>query len=289
MARTEADLLNLGLPKWPQHYVTGAPVTVEQAKEIIRRTDSFFVLGFGGNNHQYDTRVRALVGMPPDSWDAPREPELKADATEEEKRLRMERIRAHWEQERLQTENFRRRWRTISTEYVHNSWVSSAFVYGPHGWCHPDGQIGFVDNIGKYPSIAEVLSDWKVLAEAFPFLDVGVTLFNGESCEENISPIVSLRVRESVVELIDPTEVNVHALHPKATRRGGATDDLKTAMGSLNSPWREQGISDEWVEEWAKQYGPKAPRSQAECMMTHHQSQQHECLHCIARAKGTSL
>ena len=31
-----------GLPKWPQMYTTGLPVAIEQAKEIIRRTDSYF-------------------------------------------------------------------------------------------------------------------------------------------------------------------------------------------------------------------------------------------------------
>lgn len=36
------NLLDRGLPKWPQMLVTGASVTKEQALEIIRRTDSFF-------------------------------------------------------------------------------------------------------------------------------------------------------------------------------------------------------------------------------------------------------
>ncbi len=37
-----ANLLNRNLPKWPQMLVTGDSLTIEQAKEIIRRTDRFF-------------------------------------------------------------------------------------------------------------------------------------------------------------------------------------------------------------------------------------------------------
>ena len=52
------------LPKWPLMYTTGKPVTQEQAKEIIRRTDTFFI-GYSGNNRAYNQRVRRLLGMPP--------------------------------------------------------------------------------------------------------------------------------------------------------------------------------------------------------------------------------
>jgi hypothetical protein len=40
--KEDVTLLDRGLPKWPQMRVEGVPVTLEQAKEIIRRTDTFF-------------------------------------------------------------------------------------------------------------------------------------------------------------------------------------------------------------------------------------------------------
>jgi hypothetical protein len=45
------------LPKWPQMIVTGKPVTVENAKDIIFRTDSFLTSSdefSGGNNKEFN-------------------------------------------------------------------------------------------------------------------------------------------------------------------------------------------------------------------------------------------
>lgn len=45
------------LPKWPQMIVTGKPVTIDQAKEIIFRTDSFLTSSdefAGGNNREFN-------------------------------------------------------------------------------------------------------------------------------------------------------------------------------------------------------------------------------------------
>ena len=238
------DLKTLALPKWPQHLVTGVPVTVEQAKEIIRRTDIFFVLGYGGNNRDYDRRVRVALGMP-EIWNDIHDRHSDGLLNGEEYRLALEKNSSHGDL-------FQSRWGTISTAYVHNNWISSCFVGGPSGWCHPDGQIGFVDNVGKWPSIADIEQDWGILAREFPFLDIGVTLFDGEQGEQR-SPVVSMRVRNGAVTLVDPNETDVHAGHPPACRRAGAPDDpvafLIANSGNLS---REQGLPDEWIREWAR-------------------------------------
>ena len=60
------DLLNLGLPKWPQMMVTGKHVTLEQAKEIIFRTDPFLVdtsKYSGGNAHEFNAWYRKEAGL----------------------------------------------------------------------------------------------------------------------------------------------------------------------------------------------------------------------------------
>lgn len=261
MDRTEADLMNQGLPKWPQHYVTGMPVTVEQAKEIIRRTDTFFTHGYDGNNHEYNRWVRQTLGMPPGWMDNESPPWPKDDAPESEKQKAIEARRAHYAEERRLRELFEARWHPIDTQYVHNSWVSCSFIGGPHGWCHPDGQIGFTDNVGKWPSIEDVLADWQKLAEAFPFLDIGATLRNGESCEDDTQAVVSIVVKNGRAFLADPVTTDVHAAHAVAVRRsdsvGSSIDEFRKNM---NNPFREQGISDEWIHEWAEKFTPPGQR-----------------------------
>lgn len=258
--RSAEELMSLGLPKWPQHYVTGVPVTVDQAKEIIRRTDTFFTCGYDGNNRAFNAKVRKAVGMPPDSFDDPRLKWPKDDAPEAEKEAAVVAREEAWTERRQLTAAFEKRWRTLYTEYVHNSWVSTAFIGGPHGWCHPDGQIGFIDNVGKWPSVQAVFNDWAVLAETFPFIEVGVTLFDREECEDGKQPVVSMRVKDSKVVLVDPAVENVHRGHPLAVRRGGSTGSISELRASFFlNPYREQGLPPEWLVEWVVKYGPEAP------------------------------
>lgn len=215
---------NRDLPKWPKMLVTGKPVTVEQAQEIIRRTDSFFGYFGGGNNHKYIARVREALGMSPSR--------TLYDSTPEERRVASEKM-----------DTWREEWGYIYTEYVINSWISCNFIFGPHGWCHPDGTIFFADNVGKWPSVREVYEDWNILARHFPFLEVDITLFDGEAGKERIKPVVSMRVREGVVlfseEIIhrDPSE--------------GARRDFRTLDQFLPFYPSEQGIPWEWIEKWS--------------------------------------
>ena len=92
----------------------------------------------------------------------------------------------------------------IETNYVRNTWIGSSFVHGPHGWCHPDGQIDHIDNVGKWPSVEEIRDDWQMLATAFPFLILTATLMSGESCEDDTKPIVTMSVADGRVSLMAP-------------------------------------------------------------------------------------
>lgn len=247
---SEEALLSCELPKWPKMYVTGNPVTIAQAKEIIRRTDTFFTHGYSGNNHEYNRWVRKRLKMPMDWLDLP-------SGLSQEERIKQSR--------KLQTEQtkFRKRWNVLSTNYVHNSWISCAFIGGPHGWCHPDGTIGFEDNVGKWPAPITVYEDWKLLAKEFPFVDVGVTLFSAENIEPDCLPVVSFSVKNGRVAVVDPATNNVHASHPKGFRRAGAAGNaMLVFMGGFGSTSREQGLPDSWIEEWALQHTKAKPKRQ---------------------------
>lgn len=244
-AATTEHLLNRGLPKWPQMYTTGVPVPQDRAKEIIRRTDTFFTNGFDGNDRSWSRWVRETLKMPEEKWG------LSADELRD-MFLRLERWREHFG--------------VIGTSYVHNSWIACAFIGGPHGWCHPEGDIGFVDNVGKWPCVDDVFEDWKILAEAFPFMDVGVTLMDAEECDEG-HPVVSMRILRGEVQLVDPAKEDVHKDHPRPTRSKGNTgQDLDSDMLStvfMPARYRETGVPESWIAEWADHVKDFNPEVQA--------------------------
>jgi hypothetical protein len=163
------------------------------------------------------------------------------------------RVRERWQRE----VRWRKAWGCIPTEYVHNAWIACAFVYGPHGWMHPDGQIGFIDNVGKWPAATDVYADWRALAAAFPFVTAGVTLFDGEASEERtLHPVVSFRVAGGAVEVVDPEAADVHAGHPAPTRSpdGPATLEDAVLRLLLSPERRETAIPWSWIARWGEEH-----------------------------------
>lgn len=224
----EEKIANSGsLPKWPQMYTTGKPVTVDQAKEIIRRTDTFFT-GYGGNDHEFVSRAKAMFKF--------------VEYVDLE--------RYSYEEYRAYIDTWLAKWQYVETGYVHNSWISCAFVGGPHGWMSPTGEIGFTDNVGKWPSADTILSDWSLLAAAWPFLDVGVTLMSGEDCEADKKPVISFQVKDGAVTVFLPGETNVHEGHPVPHHRDDSAAMLSVIL--LSPAQREHGISPAWLADWAK-------------------------------------
>ena len=183
METSVIDLINRGLPKWPQMLVTGPKLSRGVALEVIRRTDSWFVNGYGCNDRDGDRRFAKMFCMP--HYRDFSEPVPGGD---------------YWER----CERWKKAWGVIETQYVHNTWFASSFIHGPHGWCHPDGQIQFIDNVGKWPSVAAIRDDWQKLADAFPFLILTATLMDDEECVEDRKAIVSIVVADGEVRLMEP-------------------------------------------------------------------------------------
>jgi len=184
---SDEDLLNRGLPKWPQMIVTGPRLREDLALEVVRRTDSWFVSGHGCNDRDGDRRLAQRFRMPHFRDYSVREPEGFD-------------WRAHWDR----GERWKKAWGVVETQYVHNTWVGSSFIFGPYGWCRPDGQIYYSDNVGKYPSVQEIRADWQTLATAFPFLVLTVTLMSGEGCDDDTHPVVAMEVADGQVKLKEP-------------------------------------------------------------------------------------
>lgn len=236
-------LSRIGLPKWPQMRVSGPPVTPEQASEIIRRTDTFISHGYDGNDRAWNRHARLLMGIPQEKKiDFPRD-----DATEEERAA----FRDSWNNYYADLQKWQEDWGVISTGYVHNSWISCCFVGGPHGWCSPSGDIYFRDNVGKWPSPEELVKDWAVLAQEFPFLDLEAVFMSGESCEDYIRPVFGLLVREGRVEVFLPDERKFGEEAYHWSSRGPSIEQMAERIALMPARRREVGVSEEMLASWA--------------------------------------
>ena len=147
------------LIKWPQCVITGKKISIDQAREILSKTDSMFVYEYDGNRHKYNAEIYKIIGRP----------QIYADNKPEDICGLYDTI-----------DEFREKNGMLCLHYLYNSHISSCYILGTHGWCHPNGTIFFNDNIGKWPSWVEVHEDCKMLAHTFPFLDMKVFLFNQE-------------------------------------------------------------------------------------------------------------
>ena len=215
------NLIDISLPKWPQMIVAGKPVTVEQAKDIIFRTDRFlteFSEYSGGNYRKFNKEYRDKAGITSVLPAIIKDRQLRDEIYDE--------LRVIWPDIR----------------YVLNDWGSSNFIGGPHGWCSPSGKISYRYNVGKWPSVQEIQEDWQEIATAFPYLDLNVTLMSGESCEEDTSqPLVNIRVLGGIATLQDP-DLSVHSKREESDESKGDFD-IETHS--------EIGLPLEWYNEFA--------------------------------------
>jgi hypothetical protein len=232
-------LLERGLPKWPQMLVSGTPIKPEQALEIIRRTDEFFRHPSGNDQYFVDT-WRKKFGMPAELpySRASKMPDKEWWALIDKQRKEM----AAWQKE----------WGVMDDpQYVTNTWLSSCYIGGPYGWCWPDGTILFRENVGKWPSVEDVLADWSDIAKTFPFLELGVDLRSAENCEENES-VVGFLVKGGAVEVVDSQKMNPLNGFPALPSDSSLEAQLDARIASGFNPASEHGISDEVLEKWAE-------------------------------------
>ena len=210
-------LSDVALIKWPQMIVTGASVTREQAKEIIIRTDPFFsdtTLYAGGNDQEFTIRYQQQSGV------------LAAVSCSDQQ------IR-----ERVQ-EAVDSVVKPIPLDYLDNDWASSGFIYGPHGWCQPDGTIEYHDNIGKWPEAVDLYDEWQSIARAFPYLSLFASFMDAESCDTDASVVLQFVIHEGAVRV-------VKGGHAPVARKIRVADDVCFCSRS------EHGLPWSWVAETA--------------------------------------
>jgi hypothetical protein len=227
------DFFALDLPKWPQLMIVGDPVSEDQAKDIIFRTETFLTDPSdiaGGNNRGFNASYLRESGMA----------DLKASGQED------------WMYKHTVMEYVRGRIGFVNLEYLHNTWASSSYVYGPYGFCSPGGEIFYDHNIGKYPSVLEVYTDFVRIAQAFPYLKFKASLYSGEHGDEEAQCVVSFVVQSGDVTMT-MEDFNLRAYH--------RPHDIADAVKKMLSGDREQGLPFKWIVEFQRRVKALIPEA----------------------------
>lgn len=250
------EALNTGLPKWPQCIIYGEQVSREVAFEVIRRTDAFFTLGYDGNDREFIRAARRAVRMP-----------LEKDYYDPYD-VDKDHLHDGYENHRNAMIAWRKKWGCVPLEYLHNSWISSSWIGGPNGWMHKDGEISYMNNIGKWPEAKEVWEELCMIAGEFPTLRFFCTLCNAEEDEESdgdfvAKSILSFKVWDGEVTAIEPIPRNIAS--EEAHKRHGKTcmERLEAGMNPLVSN-REGVFAISELEKWEKQVFVEPPVAAAQ-------------------------
>lgn len=224
---TNEQFFEIKLPKWPCLIVKGQPVTKDQAKSILIRTDD---LSFSTNDYRFAAELYKLFyGVSSDFslTDVSLYHFFKKGDTYDWK-----------ECDKLEKKVFKELGK-LDLEYLHNKRIVSSWIGGTHGWCSWNGYIGTNNyNIGKWPSVESVYNDWKKIARAFPFIDLQCQLLSGETCEEDNRPLIQFNVKKGKVKMLVPKGLIDYP-----------NDSTDNFFLNFNSPIRERGCTIETVED----------------------------------------
>jgi hypothetical protein len=205
------EFFDLTLPKWPGLLVKGEKITEEQAAEIILRTSGWISC----NDHNFTNDVNCLIYDVENDETPPYYDKVNG--------LIREKIGV----EKDDTEAWNKIWEyrgkrdeelgMIDLCYLSNHQICSCWIGGTHGWCNWDGTISSCNyNIGKWPTIGEVYDEWKLIAKAFPFLDLRCQLLNHEQCSPEMSPnpgpVIEFRVKGGKVKMSIPARTLLESI-----------------------------------------------------------------------------
>jgi hypothetical protein len=195
---TKEELFSKGLPKWPALVVKGKPVTEDQAKEIIVRTDGFC---FSCNDREWEKEINEIIYGVRGSTFGDLEKSLKERHNIDEK---------DWSGYYDVKDTYTKKYSVLGgLNYITNSRIASSWIGGPHGWCAWNGRIGCSNyNIGKWPSVESVYNEWVIIAEAFPFLELKCQLMDSEAGEnEEPKPVVEYEIKNGKVKIYEPKDI----------------------------------------------------------------------------------
>lgn len=159
------------LDKWPRLLVRGEPISHVLANEVLLRTNAW---------HHY-TNDRAWLRQVAELADV--------------------RVTDHGSLNWNDVQGLERELGVLDLEYLANARIWSAWIGGPKGWLDWDGNVGCSTwNVGKWPSVETLTSEWTLIAEAFPFLSLRAQVVPGVDASEDENEVFTPAVEWTLAD-----------------------------------------------------------------------------------------
>lgn len=207
--------------KWPRLLVFGDAVTQEQANEILIRTNNWYYIHT--NDKFLEDEIITIAGLSKETVNP-----LKGKPYE---------VLDYKSVDRL-VEDLH----VLDLRYLSNERICSSWIGGAHGWCDWNGKIFCSNyNIGKWPTLEEVHSDWEKIAAAFPFLSLIAQTVEDEG--EANSPCAHWEIGNGEVKLVSgidkcithPTKPSFNPILSRDRERGVNASRLKIAIDQVRN------------------------------------------------------
>lgn len=245
------ELYNVSLPKWPHTIIKGKKITPEQAKDIIFKTDNYFHDSHEPHSNWNNKRVesyRKKSGLY--LFDKYSEMITKAIESRNEDDAEYsldndinypkyfeyhERLLRELGIERLNHE----------VEFIRNDLADSSYIGGANGYVDCEGNIFFNRNIGKWPSVEDVHRELLAICDAFPYLEMYVSVYDIEQCQRDERPanlMVSFIVKDGNV-IISDMDFGLDQDTPS---------DIFNDVENIFNGSGSCGVPKEWFDEFAK-------------------------------------
>lgn len=244
------NIMNKGLPKWPHTIIVGKRVSVEQAKEIIFKTDNYFYNSYAPHSNwnkglvnEYRRRsglyLLDIYGeMVSKACSMRNEDNAKYPFNDEINYPQLfefhDRLITHLGVLEFNSE----------IEYIRNDIADSCYIGGANGYMTANGEINFNRNIGKWPSLEDVYKEFTIIAKHFPYLEMQASVYDAEQCERDERPVnlmASFIISNGNV-LITDMDLGLDNDNPYPDDK-----DFLDAIHGHNS----SGIPREWFDEFA--------------------------------------
>ena len=225
---SQREAYGLALPSAPRYAISGRPLMVKQAKEVIFATDTLF------------TRFIDPGLSRDDAWNAWAVKMLGYDYLRE--RLKVDGSIYGWRDHchvLMSLDAVSRQLDHPSLKHLTNSWAAGT------GWCHPSGSIHRVGRFEEPFKLGELVLELNSLTNRFGYLDFWLTLFEGEE------PILTLHADGG---LYGPDECPFGGRGRITFFVGSAEPHGAVALTATQPLAR--ALPDEWVLECAKLIAP---------------------------------